>query len=267
MRAILAIFAAVLSSVLFCAAQQASATHADISHALEAFQSERWVDRERAFNNMPAVGDVAKQYPAEADRLKVGLINLLVVENKHVKKTEELSEEYTDYYGDLVGRVSDLNDERAIPALIGAITTGGMATRALARFGDKALDQVLGQLNSSDRFVRSSALDTISDLLERHIAVSPTSQSRISDALRSSLNDPQFIVRRSAIGAIEYLDTREEFVPALVKLAQSDPIKFPGKPNDGGDGGQFYPVRQDARRLLRKIANHEPPAVDRGVIR
>lgn len=56
-------------------------------------------------------------------------------------------------------------------------------------------------------------------------------------------------------------------MPELERLARTDPVKFPGKPDDAGDGGQFYPLRQDARKLSRKIANHQRPVVDQGVDR
>ena len=105
---------------------------------------------------------------------------------------------------------------------------------------------------------------TIRDLLEMQISLTPASQARIRRVLRSSLDDPEFLVRGSAITAIEYLNDREQFVPALEKVAQSDPVKLPGQPDDGGDAGEFYPLRQQARKLLHKIAIHEPPVIDRG---
>jgi hypothetical protein len=54
--------------------------------------------------------------------------------------------------------VSSLNDDRAIPALVGAMTTGGMAQRGVLKYGDKALTSVMEQLKSSDALVRASAL-------------------------------------------------------------------------------------------------------------
>lgn len=271
-----------LSALVICVssllvALQADTIHSDVSRVLNGMNSEKRTDRERAFSEMPSLNYVNKQNPAEADRLKVGLIHLLVVENAEStvavsateatpgNTTEESDEEYSDYYGNLIGMVADLNDERAIPALVGAITTGGMATRALARFGDKSVGPLLDRLHDPDNMIRSSVLFTIRDLLEMHISIEPASQTRIRKALRSSLDDADYSVRRSAMSAIEYLDNREEFVPALEKLAERDPVKLSGKPDDGGDGGQFYPVRQDARRLLRKIANHESPVIDKGV--
>jgi hypothetical protein len=228
-------------------------------------KSERWQDREKAFNQMPSLAEISKRDPQEADRLKSGLIRLLSTESTEVKKAQGLGEEHSENYGNLVSAVSRLDDERAIPALVGAITTGGIATRALARFGEKALSQMVGQISSPDPDVRSSVLFTIRDLLEMQISLTAGSQARIKDVLRSSLDDPEFSVRGGAMAAIEYLEDREQFVPALEKVAQSDPVRLPGKPDDGGDGGQFFPLRQQARKLLRKIANHEAPVIDRGI--
>jgi hypothetical protein len=239
--------------------------------------SSKWRDRKKAFNEMPSLAAVNKQDAREADRLKVGLIHLLLVENAESSvaaseteassesETEERDEEYSDYLANLIGVVAGLNDERAIPALLGAIASGGMATEAIARFGEKAIGPLLDQLHNSDGMVRSSVLFTIRDLIEMHIPLAPTSQARIRDVLHSSLTDPDEGVRDGAMAAIEYIDNREEFVPALEKIAQNDPVKLPGVPDDGGDNGQFYPLRQNARRLLRKIANHEPPVIDRGI--
>ena len=89
-----------------------------------------------------------------------------------------------------------------------------------------------------------------------HKSIASASYARIKFALESSLKDPAFVVRSSAISAIEYLDDREEFVPALEDLAEHDPAKLPGRADDGGE---LYPVRRDAKRLVQKIANHEPP--------
>jgi hypothetical protein len=52
----------------------------------------------------------------------------------------------------------------------------------------------------------------------------------------------------------------------LKKVAEHDPVRLVGqRPDDGGDNGEFYPARFDARQLLRKIANHEQSPIDRGL--
>ena len=120
---------------------------------------------------------------------------------------------------------------------------------------------MLSQAKSQDTVLAHGAVFVIREMLKMHTANDPNSQLRIKTALRSALGSPDFGVRDSAIYAIEYLDQREEFVPMLKDIGQNDPVKFAGqKPDDGGDNGEFYPVRQHARRLLAQIANHEPPA-------
>jgi hypothetical protein len=46
-------------------------------------------------------------------------------------------------------------------------------------------------------------------------------------------------------------------VPLLKEIAKTDPQEFPGKALDGGEEDGFYPVRADARQLLRDIQNNE----------
>ncbi len=175
-------------------------------------------------------------------------------------------EEESDYYSVLIGFVANLNDERAIPALLGAANTGGSATRGVARFGKRALDPTLVQVKSANADLAEGALWVIRDMLEFRLVSDPESHLRIKDALRSALRSSEFGVRVSAMGAIEYLDDRDEFVPLLKEVAEHDPVKIAGqRPDDGGDNGEFYPARFDARRLLRKIANHEQPPIDRGL--
>lgn len=270
----LALFAAVVQ----LAAQTSDTIHSDVSRVLSAMRSDKWTDREHALSEMPSIDDLNNEAPAEADRLKVALIELLTRENEEVHRpksaqmaptletrTVEHGEGHANYYGNLIGMVAALHDERAIPALLGAITTGGMAERGVAGFGEKALDPLLKKILDPNPIVRSSVLFTARYMIRMGTANDPAAKARIDDVVRSSLNDADPSVRSSAIAVVEYLDNREEFVPALQKLAESDPAKLPGKPDDGGDGGQFFPVRQNARRLLRKISNHQPPPIDRGV--
>jgi len=229
--------------------------------------SQTWTAREKAFREMPNLADLAKQDPSETDRLRLGLIRLLTVENETVRNAKRTglrftTEEHSDYYGDLIGAVADLNDKRAIPALLGAITSGGMATRGLARFGEQALTPVLNRLSDPDPLVRASVLWTVRHMLRMGTASDLSCHARIEAALRSSLRDPDFVVRSAAISAVEYLDDRQEFVPTLRELAEHDPERIPGKSDDGGE---HYPVRLEAKRLLEKIANHESPQIDKGL--
>jgi hypothetical protein len=261
--------AIVIQTALLAVAQQSSKVDSDVSRALNGMNSQEWTVREESFKAMPSIADVAQRDPIEAERLKGGLIQLLTTENAEVVKTKQAerkfaTEDHSAYYGDLIGIVADLNDTRAIPALLGAIATGGMANRGLARLGDKALDAVLTKIQDPDPIVRTAVLFTIRNMLRMRSLKDANSRTRIRDALHSSLEDPEFGVRDGAISAVEYLEQREEFVPVLQKLAEDDPVTLPGTPDDGHDGGKFYPVRQHATELLRKITNHEVPRLDRG---
>ena len=216
----------------------------------------------------------------EANLVRGALIRLLITENNPrrvqpsglAKPTTETQESDAnaegsedEYYPELIGIVADFDDERAIPALVGAIATGGMAERGLLKYGEKALGPVLNQLNSPDPLMRSEALSMSVTLLLRQNDA--PSHAKILALIGSALQDQEFVSRMAAIQNIERLDDadRVSFVPRLKELAEHDPVILPGKPDDGGDGGKFYPLRQNARRSLRMIANHERPQVDKGL--
>jgi hypothetical protein len=202
------------------------------------------------------------RHPDQADAIKIGLIQLLSTENYYFVESKNPPEDHheeddvSEHYAELIDAVSSLHDERAIPALTGAITTGGMAQRGLLEYGDKALVPVVEKLKSPDALVRASALGMAIALLQKHDDAA--SHTRIRELLRSSLGDSGSVVRRKAVWEIDCLDDRQDFVPILEKIAKTDPLKLPGKADDGGDGDDFYPVRFDARRVLRHIQNNEP---------
>jgi hypothetical protein len=148
-----------------------------------------------------------------------------------------------------------MNDERAIPALVGAMPYGSDATGALLRFGNKAVGPILDQLKSRNALLRISALRMAISMEGRNESVSPP---RIRGMLQSALAAPVAVVRSAAVNEIACLDDRQDFVPVLEKLAKTDPVHYKGREDDGVDGDQFYPVRFDARRALREIQNNEP---------
>jgi hypothetical protein len=194
--------------------------------------------------------------------VKLGLIQLLSTENyyfiesKNPPTDDHEEDDVSEHYAELIDTVSSLHDERAIPALAGAITTGGMAQRGLLKYGDKALGPVVEQMKSPDALVRASALGMAITILQRHNDFA--SHARIKEILRASVADSGSVVRTKAVWEIDCLNDRQDFVSILEKLAKTDPQKLPGKADDGGDGDEFYPVRFDARRVLRHIQNNQP---------
>jgi hypothetical protein len=200
-------------------------------------------------------------HPEQADQVKLGLTQLLsqenyyFVESKNPPPDSHEEDDIGEHYAELIDVVSSLEDDRAIPALVGAMTTGGIAQRGLMKYGDKALVPVLGQLKNRDALVRAAALGMGIALLERQN--DSASQARIRELIRSSLADPKPVVRTHSIREIGCLADRQDFVPMLQQIAKTDPWKLPGKADDGGDGDEFYPVRSDARQILRDIQNNK----------
>jgi hypothetical protein len=195
------------------------------------------------------------RHPDQAERVKLGLIRLLETENKaiaiKVAQNGSDTEDYGEHVFALTQAVSGLKDERAIPVLVEAISRSGVD---LLQFGDKALGPVLAQLTSPDALVRATALEIAARILEAK--KDPVSRARVGDLIRSSLKDPDAVVRGAATREILCLDNRQGFVPTLEQIAKTDPVKLPGKADDGGDGDEFYPVRYDARRTLQEIRSN-----------
>jgi hypothetical protein len=274
-----------LASVVQLSAQEPSTGTPAVSRISQQMKSPKWAERSKAFDEASEALASGKLGPNDTDRLKLRIIQLLVHENNGGLKEQDdeakqasanangaseadegEGEEESDYYSGLIAFVAALNDERAIPALLGAANTGGIATRGVARFGKRAIEPTLVQVKSQNADLAEGALWVIRDMLEFRLVSDPESHVRIKDVLRSALRSPEFGVRVSAMGAIEYLDDREEFVSLLKEVSEHDPVKLAGqRPDDGGDNGEFYPARFDARRLLRKIANHEQARIDRGL--
>lgn len=208
-----------------------------------------------------ALNSFLARHPDKADQVKLSLIELLkeethsFIETKTPLADSHDEDDVGEYYAELVDVVSSLNDERAVPALVGAMTTGGMAQRGILKYGDKALQPVLEELKSSDALARASALGMATAILEEKN--DPAAHALVLNLLRSSLKDPGPVVRRHAVRQIDCLPERQDFVPLLEEIARTDPDKLPGRAFDGGDGGQFYPVRADARRALRHIQNNQ----------
>lgn len=230
--------------------------------------------REAAFNDMmaligegqkqptepdraAALNSFFKQHPEQADRIKRGLIELLKADNVEFQGAapQTYTEDDMEHYAEVVNVVSSLKDERAIPALVGAMATGGMAQQAIFDYGDKALAPVLQQLKSSDPLVQSQALMMSFELLaERGDAAS---QAKIRELILAYVKAPLEPSRRIAVKEIDCLEDRQNFVPLLEEIAKTDPEKRPGKALDGGDADGFYPVRADARRALRHIKSSQ----------
>lgn len=263
-------------------AQQSPSLDARVSRILARMKDKQLSTREAAFSDMmgllseeqpqawqsgqaDAIASFFARHPDQARRIKLGLIQLLGPENEAFTKGKpgSLTEDDTNYYAEVVRTVSTLNDERKTPALAGATSTGRMAQQAIFQYGDKALAPVLEQLkrqpdpNSvSDLLAQASALQMSFALLAKR--GDPTSQAQIRELILAYVKAPSGATRRIAVQEIDCVDDRQNFVSLLTEISKTDPQKLSGKPLDGGDNNQFYPVRADARRVLRHIQNNMP---------
>jgi len=210
------------------------------------------------------------RHGAEGDRAKLGMIHLLIFENQLVLGYENDirtgrmppplgppsdntsdAEAESEHYAGLIAAVSSLDDPRVIPALIGAMPTGGMAIEGLTKYGDKALGPLSDALKNENPLVRATALGvSVAILAKKHDAASHV---RVLDLIRASLHDPDAVVRSHAVSEIDCFADRRDFVPTLQRLAATDPDHYRGRADDGVDGDEYYPVRVQARRVLRDI--------------
>lgn len=179
--------------------------------------------------------------PQLAEAVRLGLIQSLAAENRRIwdlkssarssattptpePDTAEVEGAEDEYYPTVIGLVAALDDERTIPALVGAIPTGGIATGGLLKYGRKALEPVLEQLHNPDPLMRSEALSFgVTTLLKESDAAA---RARIGELIQSGLQDHEFVVRMAAVQSIERLDDRESYVPSLMICLSMTPSTF-----------------------------------------
>ncbi len=124
------------------------------------------------------------------------------------------------------------------------MTAGGGSCKGLLNYGQAALGAVMKELSNPNPLIRSSAV-TISILILK-AKNDAASHAQILSMIRAASSDPDFAVRSSALDAIEDLDDRAQFVPALEEIAEHDSFVVPGQ--------SAFPLRARAKQLLEKIA-------------
>jgi hypothetical protein len=209
--------------------------------------------------------DLFSAAPQDRDQVVTALIALLSRENANAHRGtmsgKQLGEDYFNFYGDVIASVVALNDRRAIPALLGAIDTGGMVTRSLASFGDAALPGILQRVNDQDTLVRMGAINTLAEMLGKNPALfnaNPIETEQVKRALLSAAADNEPGVRMAAVGGLAALKD-PSVLSVIQKLAESDPARLPGQADGGTD---LYPVRLAAQRARVRIGSkqaHDPP--------
>jgi HEAT repeat protein len=272
-------------AIVFClacpvraAAQQVSPYHDEIQNTLRLMTSTDWQVRRAAFYRLLELGlhdnprgkaylfpsalkTLTELSPQDASQVEAGLISLLQQENAAVRTFEHsngtMSEEQSDYYGDVIAAVTGLKTPSSIDALLGAVNTGGMATRTLAAFGRSALGPLLSTLDDPDPSKRSGVVTTLSEMMAdgNREKLDPASRLEVERALLKASADKEVGVRLSAVDGLAYFPD-ESARSALKKLATSDPTVFPG---EGEGGTDLYPVRNAAKRALAKTRLIQEP--------
>jgi hypothetical protein len=272
------------ASVLLCVVcllpfttRATSATPGETEADLQLMKSADWQARRSGFYDLLAHGlgtdphgktylfslALKKLFELEPKRqaeIKSGLIALLDQENALVHtyelKGRTMNEEQSDYYGDVIGAVAALRTPASIDSLLGALGTGGMATRTLASFGDAALDPLISKLSDSDSSIRSGAVTALSQMMDKETRQSLHAASRlkIEQALLRATSDRDVGVRLSAVDGLGNFGDPES-ISALERLAASDPACLQGQADEGRD---LYPVRNAARRALEKAKSGPP---------
>lgn len=191
----------------------------------------------------------------------MGFIGLLEKENAYLREFEEkvfkvtgesLTEDYTEYYAELITVVTTLKDPRAVNSLAGCITTGGIATSGLAALGRTALDPVLGLFDSSDENTRQSAAIAMVEMLDQaDISGDSSAKEKVKRVLIRSAKDDNHNVRLAAIGGLEKLLRLGDVdvIPLLEDMAQNDPYRLDS--SLPGSDTHSYVVREAARKVLQ----------------
>lgn len=169
-----------------------------------------------SFHDWPLRSEVLPQLDAndglpETQRF---LIDSLVTENAYLRwrRTQtlpDLCEDYGDYYIALALAVSELDDERAIAALTGAMDVAPAVATTLASYGDPAVQPVLAMLR--EPFAQDGAAYTLGRFVEGRrahgIAISRWNLRRIRRALvRLARAAGEIAVRGTAVRGLGEFD-------------------------------------------------------------
>lgn len=206
-----------------------------------------------------ALSKLSRKHPDNADKINLTLIRLLETENNLIREQEKkfeltgetLTEEYTNYHGDLIGTVAGLKDSRSVNALVGVINTGNMATKGLAALAPFSIDTVAEKVDNEEWSTRSSATRALSQMLEpaninRVESEAPGSREKIKNLLIRKAKDADYNVRLSAINGLGKLHDREA-VQVLEDISRNDMYQ------STKGGTTSYPVREAAKKHLNHI--------------
>lgn len=163
--------------------------------------------------------------PADRNRIALALIALLQREHdpRRPPLPDSLSEAFAEYDGDLIWAVGELHDRRAVPALIGAIETGGLAERGLVSLGSAAVPALIQTSRTGSMFARQGATSALGMVAARQVELGLDAKSieSVRGALLGALGDDRPFVRYEAVnGLAPFRDP--EVTAAIQRMAARD---------------------------------------------
>lgn len=228
-----------LSVVAFSGAAPAAP---DVATALKQTQSQSWQTRATGVKAIEDADDAAHPLLSDA-KMRGTLIALLQRETGFHDRHLRYGGRYMDYYSDLLAQVASWQDTRALPVLmdVRVITTGNIATRGVAQFGDAVVAPVIARYKASGNILERVSMLSVLD----HVAGNGTPLSAgNAQAMRATLlnaardNDP--LIRIGAVRGLAIF--KDSFTrQTLSSLAARDPFM-------GSTG--LYMVRDEAARAL-----------------
>ena len=192
-------------------------------------------------------------HPQQANRVKMALIEELQADNYDFDNPKTAPGTYTEsdseYHALIIQIVAGLHDERSIPALVGAISTGWFAINGVVQFGDKALGPALAVLNNLNLnpLQRSAAIDVLREILKAKN--DDASRARMMAVIRAGLADRESTVRYTTVFTIGELSGEKQFkaeLPEFIAMLQ-DMVDHDSGPYGSGKAAQM---------ALDKIAKH-----------
>lgn len=161
-----------------------------------------------------------RDHPTDREAIAQAFISLLSSENAYAHRAApgSLPESYGDYHASLISSVAALRDGRATDALLGAITTGGLATDGLVALGAAAIPAVLRALDSPDPAARMGTTMVLGGMASQRgsLGLEAANIDMIRSGLIRAIKDTHYSVRWAAVLSLE------PFVDASVR----DAIQF-----------------------------------------
>jgi hypothetical protein len=195
---------------------------------------------------------VLRQNPALRTEISRTLIALLEAENARVHSAAigSMSAGYGEFHGDVIWSVGTLRNPGAAKALAGALGTGGLAVRGLAKLGVPAISTLADAAASAQVPVRFDALTALSTIArnEKSLNITAPDLARIASVLQKAVaSDRSPDVRIKAIeGLAGFTDAGTRALMAQVAATDTATLIR--------NGSRIYPVREKATDWLRARA-------------